>query len=282
MTNKAPGIDIFSTSPDQSQDLFQVLTAPPKPPRTESYPSSSRNRLEPEYAPTFRAWKADPTPATAAEVIRAVSPILDTATRPLGNSPNLRTQAKHVALKALQNYDPERASLRTHLMSQLQGLRRYAGQQDNPIQIPERFILQQRALQRATADLQDQAGREPSDTELSEATGISPKRIAHIRRWRRPLSEGQTTGGGPDNEEGQDQAVHQATPEGILHDFIYSDLNPRDQLIMDYSLGRNGREQLNSREIARRVGVTPGLVSQRLAGIQQRLNSVSDMQLFGG
>jgi DNA-binding Lrp family transcriptional regulator len=55
-------------------------------------------------------------------------------------------------------------------------------------------------------------------------------------------------------------------------DFVYGDLDNTNKLIMDMSLGRNGRKQTSVQEIARRLNITPGAVSQRAAKIQQMLN----------
>lgn len=263
-----------------ADSIFDKMTMGPKPTM-----ESKRNRLEPEHAPAFHAWKAAPTPETSQALITSVAPILNSATRSYGNSPNLQLQAKHMALHALGTYDPEKSNLKTHLMSHLQGLRRYSGQQDLPIRVPERIVLQHKTMRDTAAEFQDENGREPSDIELSELTGLSPKRLSEIRLWHRPMAEGHVTSmyaAQDHSEDGPgDPAVEQTTPVAILHDFIYSDLSPKDQLIMDYALGRNGRPQLSSRDIAVRVGVTPGLVSQRLTAIQQRLNAVQDMGIFG-
>jgi DNA-directed RNA polymerase specialized sigma subunit len=133
----------------------------------------------------------------------------------------------------------------------------------------------------AGQELQDSLGREPSDAEIADKTGISVKRLVALRTYRRPVAEGRANWENPEGEVFGPAVVNE-TPQSILEDFIYHDLNPKDQLILDYSLGRNGRPQLNGRDIALRVGLTPGAVSQRLAGIQQRFNTLRDMQLFGG
>jgi len=242
-----------------------------------------RNRLEPEYNDAYQAWKLDRSPASASALISSVQPILTQASRHYGDSPNIRTKAKHIALQAMHSYDPARASLRTHLMTHLQGLRRYAGQQELPIKVPERVVLQHKAMRDASEEFQDEFGYEPSDAELSERTGLSPKRLVELRKWRRPLSEGRMTATEAygEEEEPADPAITQDIPVDVLHEFIYNDLHPRDQLIMDYALGRNGRERLPANLIAQRVGVTPGSVSQRLAHIQRKLDTAQDLNLFG-
>jgi Mn-dependent DtxR family transcriptional regulator len=55
-------------------------------------------------------------------------------------------------------------------------------------------------------------------------------------------------------------------------DFVYGDLSPTDKLIMDMTLGRNGRRTAATQDIARRLNITPGAVSQRAAKIQQMID----------
>lgn len=258
-----------------TDDLLDMMKAPPP----DYY--GAKRRIEPEYADTFKTWKAAPSPATNTLMLKSVQPVLDTALRPLGNSPALRGHARRIALGALQTYDPEKASLRTHLMGHLQGLKRIAGRLDVPINIPERVMLQQRDVAEAARELEDELGREPSDIELADRTGLSPRRLGHLRQFRRPVSESAASYDNADGEVVSPEVEHE-TPQAILENFIYSDLTPRDQLIMDYALGRNGRDRLGGRAIASIVGITPGAVSQRLAAIQERINAAQDMNLFGG
>lgn len=258
-----------------NEDLLAAMKAPPR-----DYRENTKG-LEPEYKTAFHTWRQDPSPGNAGALVKTVQPVLDTALRPLGNSPALRGHARRIALGALQSYDPERASLRTHLMTHLQGLKRIAGRMDVPISIPERVMLQQRHVAETATQMEDELGREPSDHEIADRIGLSPKRLAYLRQFRRPVSESQASFENPEGEVVGPEVEHD-TPQSVLENFIYSDLTPRDQMIMDYAMGRNGRPQLSGREIAMRVGVTPGAVSQRLAAIQERFNTVHDLQLFGG
>ena len=258
-----------------TDNLLDMMKAPPP-----DYYGTSKG-IEPEYADAFKTWQAAPTPANSSMMVKSVQPILDTALRPLGNSPALRGHARRIALNALGSYDPTRATLRTHLMGHLQGLKRIAGRLDVPISIPERAMLQQRDVAEASTQLADELGREPSDLELADRTGLSVRRLIHLRQYKRPVSESAASFDNPEGEVVGPEVEHE-TPQAILENFIYTDLSPRDQLIMDYALGRNGRPKLSGRDIALQVGITPGAVSQRLAAVQERFNEMRDMNLFGG
>ncbi len=266
----------MSDLPD-ADDLLDMMSSPVKP-----MGGTSSARLEADYRPLFDKWKADPTPQNAGGLVKAVQPVIDSVVRPLGNSPVIRGRARQMALRAFSTYDPARASLRTHLMHQFQGLRRISAQHDSPIRVPERVMLQRQTLQDAAAELQDQLGRPPSDNELADHSGLSVARIRHIRQYQRPLAEGTFDRPNADDEGGSGgPAVEGSTPQHVLDEFVYGALPPRDQLIFDYALGRNGYPKLNTQQIAAELGVTPGAISQRLAAIQRRYAAVEDMRLFG-
>lgn len=255
-----------------NDDLFDMMSTPE--------PQSHRSRLEPDYADAFNTWKTTPNPQTSSAFLSAVRPIIDTAVRPLGDSPALRGQAKQLVLQHAGTYDPTKASLRTHLMTNLQRLQRISGQQSTPIRIPERAMLQAKSLRDATLNLVDELGREPSDSELANATGLSVRRIAQVRQQPYAMSEGMASHD-PEGNPTTGPGVKHETPAEIWHDFIYSDLSPKDQLIFDYATGRNGRPQLPPGQIARALKVTPSFVSQRLAHVQTRMNELQELDLFG-
>ena len=243
-------------------------------------PGTGSTRLEPDYAPVYEQWRADPSPENNTAMLKAVRPVIDSAVRPLGNSPALHGRAKQLVLSGLRTYDPQRASLRTHLMTQLQGLRRIAGQQSQPIRIPERVVLDNMRLNRATAELTDTLYRDPTDDELADFTGMSPRRIVRLRQQSRPVAESAAT---MIDEEGNENTpgVVNDTPQAILQEYVRAELSPSDQLLLDYATGNAGRERLPGHVIAAKLGISPSAVSQRLAKIQNRFRTLEDLRLFG-
>ena len=257
-------------------DIFDDIARAVQPPPVQP---TGGSRLERDYATPFNTWNAQKTPENMTSLIQAVHPVIDSAVRPLGDSPILRSRAKQIAIKAFQNYDPSRASLRTHLMNQLQGLQRIAAQQASAVRVPERVVLQKRHVDRETANFIDEFGRDPSDKELATRVGLPVARIQYVRQWRPAISASRAAG--PEDDApavlGQDN-----TAMRLAQQFVYDELSPTDQLIFDFSTGSNGRERLQGRQVAARLGVTPSAISQRLAAIQKRFDSAQDMELFGG
>lgn len=229
--------------------------------------------LEPDYAEAFNAWKAAPTPATSGAVLKAVRPVIDAAVRSYGGpnpGPLLTSRARRLVLDALPAYDPTRGPLRAHLDGQLRGLRRAAAEQAQVIHVPEQVRLDQHHVFGAETRLRDALGRDPTDAELADATGLSARRLAHIRKARDGVPEGALKVPGGGGEE-YAPAVADADDDAWTR-FVYGGLAPTDQLILEWTLGLNNKPVLSGREVAAKLGVTPAAVSQRKARIQAALD----------
>lgn len=184
-----------------------------------------------------------------------------------------------MAVEGMQRYDPTRAKLRTHLMSHLQGLQRISQQENQIISIPERVSLDSYHLNKAETDLRDSLGREPSSSELADHTGMSLKRMSYVRKAQPGLAEGSLRSTGEDGEEG---AVHGPAVMGSdNHDawahYIYHDLPPVDQSILEHSIGLHGRKLLSKQELSRKLKLSPGSISQRSARIQALLDKREEL-----
>src|SRR5438874_567972 len=101
--------------------------------------------LESEFEPHYSKWKQDPTPANTGKLVQVLNPAIDSAIKSFAGqsnpSPNLRTKAKLITIDAIKSYDPNKAKLRTHVMSQLQGLRRIAAKENQIINLPEQIAI---------------------------------------------------------------------------------------------------------------------------------------------
>jgi len=239
---------------------------------------TSDNRLEPEYADVFGAWQKKQTPQTRGDLLRAINPVIDQGVRAYGGSssgsPMLRSRARQLALRAFDNYDPQQASLRTHLMNNMRGLQRIGAQQSQIIQMPEQVSLDKQHLDETEKELRTQLGRDPSDSQLANHTGLSLKRIAYIRQGRAPVATGTVRAGLDDQMTmpaseipGQEDQFEKGWEE-----MVYYDLGDTDQAIFDHLLGAHGRKQLTTSAIAKKLGITPSAVSQRATKIQGMLD----------
>lgn len=232
-------------------------------------------KIEPDFADAWTAWKNEPSPINNSALLGKVQPILDTSLRHYGGgttSPTLRSRAKLLALDAFRTYDPARGKLKTHLYSHMQGLQRYAAREQNVISLPERVALDHAHMIEAETALRDRFGRDPSDAELSDHIGLSAKRLQYIRQSHVPVSEGAASVIDDEGDMNDPAVSIPGARNTAWETFVYHDLGSTDKLIMDYTLGRNGRPKLPTNKIAQRLGITPSAVSQRTAKIQTLLD----------
>lgn len=225
-------------------------------------------------------WKDAPTPRNAGVLVKSLKPVLDSAIRTyVGGSPSptIQSRAKLLALEAAAKYDPARAKLRTHLMVHLQGLRRYAAREQQIVGIPERVGLDLHRIHTATTELQDRLGREPSDQELSDHTGLSRRRLQYVRQAKGGVAEGQMTRESESGEDVFQPAVKQTHDDSAWTEMVYHDLHPTDQLILEHSLGLHGRKQISKQAIAKKLKLSPGAISQRAARIQAMLDKKEEL-----
>jgi len=239
--------------------------------------------LEPEFTQHYWAWKKEPSPHNSSELLKILNPVLDSAIRSYVGvmpSPTLRSRAKIIALDALEKYDPKRAKLRTHLMVNLQGLRRSANQEGQIVHLPERVGLDLFRIHEAENELKDRLGRDPSDSELADHTGLSRKRIGYVRQIRPIYAEGQFNTVTDDEDQAPTgPSVVSPARNDTWADFVYHDLHPIDQLIMEHSLGLHGKPILSKKDIAKKLRLSPGAVSQRAAKIQEKLDRKEELAI---
>jgi RNA polymerase primary sigma factor len=234
----------------------------------------------PDFDTLYPQWKTNQTPELNTQIIKSIQPIVDTAVSSYvgkNPSPTTRSRARLMALKSLGTYDPQRGTVKTHLLSQMQSLRRIAAKEQNIISIPEQVGLDYRRMADSENELRDNLGRDPSDEELADYVGLSTRRIRKVRAFNQPISEGMTARHTGDSEDSTNTEIASTLPNQNRQadawlNFVYDDLSPTDKLIMDMSLGRNGRRRTSTQEIAQRLNITPGAISQRAAKIQQMID----------
>jgi DNA-directed RNA polymerase specialized sigma subunit len=222
--------------------------------------------------PEYDAWLGDPSRENLANVVESLKPTINSEVqRYTGPKPLLRSRAKSLAIKAIQTYDPAKgANLRSWVVTQLQPLARY-GQQMRPMHASEVAIRQAAEVNRRREEMSDDLGRDPTDAELADETGISMRRIRNIRKQVKPtVFEGTLTEA--KGEEGPSMpGVVESSSMDTAQQMVYDSLTTRDKAIYDWKTGKHGKPALSNQLIAKRLGVTPALVSQRSRQIAEQI-----------
>ena len=225
--------------------------------------------IEPEYAQDYDAYRSSPTPQNASNLLKTLKPIIDESLRSYAGtevgSPIIQSRAKQLTLEAIQRYDPNRAKLRTHLLSHLRGLRRTTERVTSGAYLPEQWRLDSSKVEAARVDARDELGREPSDIELADRMGLPLERIRRARISPGILASTQTHDAGLVS--GPDQRAWNTWVEAIYHD-----LPAIDQVILEHSFGLHGKPILPSNKLADMIKLSPGAISQRKARIQNMLD----------
>lgn len=223
-----------------------------------------------------KTWIKTPTPELSDTLLGHLQPTIQKAiTTYVGAtaSPTIRSKAKLMALEAAQKFNPAAgASLTTHVFSHLQGLKRYAGREGMVVGVPERLMLNKKNIDRAIHEFHDEFGRDPSDDELVRRSGVSLRDLERSRRAPAVINEGRFYQDLNDHTPDLPAVQDSGQGQKAWRDFVYHNLPETDKVIMEHTLGLNGKPKLSNMAIAARLKISPAAVSQRKAILQGKLD----------
>jgi DNA-directed RNA polymerase specialized sigma subunit len=226
----------------------------------------------PDYQSAYSTWAADPSPGNASTLLTHLDPIIGSSiNRYAGkDDPLIRGRARRMAMDAIRTYDPKRGvRLTTHVTNHLMGLRRASRQQSQFLRVPERASMEQAYLQRMEAELTEDLGREPSAIELADHSGLPVHKIARLRRYVPGAIESSLP-----EDIGTSNRFDPQDRELRIAEILHHELPPRDQKILEWSIGLHGSPKISNQEIASKLNVTPGAISQRKAILQKKLDTM--------
>lgn len=234
--------------------------------------------MQNELNQAYEAWRADPTKENMSRVTKLMRPlILSEINRYPGSNEILKGKSKKFAVDAVKDFDPAQgAKLTTWVVNRLQQLHRYGRKSKQIVNTSELAYRQFAELDARRREFLDEEGREPTDEELADMTGLSTKRINAVRQMNPVvknvgvIEEAQAS----EDEGAVMPAVMDigADPElNTALEAVYESATDRDKSILDFKTGRGGQQVLSNQEIAKRLGVSPGLVSQRSLELAQNI-----------
>ena len=218
----------------------------------------------------FGTWKQAPGPKTLTPLLTHLDPVIDKALGAYGyaGDANMKNTARLLAVKALPKFDPDKASLDTFVFGELRRLQRVGPKQEYAIPIPERVMLERTAVDRATDDLREELGRQPTDDEILDRTGLSMKRLRTLRGVPTQVVGSRT------DEAGQviADAADEMDSSRLWEEAVATSLDPIDRKIYEWSTGSGG-ERLTKTQMAARLRLSPAAITQRSARIAQKLSA---------
>ena len=217
----------------------------------------------------WKKWQTDKSKDNLSLLFNAVNPVIQKevsrwATGPIAR-PVLNIEAKKIALKAFNTFDPNSSQLNTHLTNQLKGLSRIVYTHSNAARLPEHKTLKVGTFLTAKNELEEELGREPTLTELSENLKWSPKETERFQHeLRTGLSTSKPTPPGFESFDGDSAFI----------DFIYNDLHDQDKLVFEHTTGYGGNRILSAQDLMKKTGMTQGQISHSKRRITSLVHNI--------
>jgi DNA-directed RNA polymerase specialized sigma subunit len=282
-----------SDEPDSSFDFddtsnsmqFGSLNFIPQAASTSMFGAVAKKAPSNDLENMYKSWKTSRKSNDIVPMLDYLNSDIDKAVYAyagLNAGPAVKSKAKLLAVKAIKNYDPKsKSSLRSWVYTQLQPLSRYA-RDLSPSPMPERTLQQLSLLKYHENDFYENKGRAPSDQELADITKLSMKQIGKLRGMdKKTYSESFTAFAGENPATAQEIT---ATPDSKIKEdtlaAMYNSLNPQEQFILQHKLGYNNNKILSNNDIAKKLKMSPGRVSQITTNLASKLDEYA--ALAGG
>lgn len=220
----------------------------------------------------YADWLREKTPESMARVLEAYAPTINSEiTRYAGPKPLLRSKAKVLTVSAVKSFNPmSGARLNSWIVTNLKPLARYSIQQRD-IHIPEVAARQAAELAAVADRLQDELGRDPTDEELADETGLSVNRVSSVRK----KAVAAVTSSSFDETDTEDASavpgVVEPSKVPFAQEAVYADLSPEDRFIFDSVTGMHGVPKRPGLQVAKLLGISPAAVSQRARAIGEQI-----------
>ena len=215
----------------------------------------------------YDAWRKSPTPETLGSAVQAHLPVIRKNLMIYKGSlaPELlESEGKKLAIQAIKSYNPQAgASLKTHIVNHLQRLHRITQSRARAFRMPEELQAQVRNYQDAYTDLSEEIGREPTVSEISEKMKWPVSKVQRLRK--------QFVSELPEGAQAYESGIAANAPMDDKLIYAYHDLAPRDQLIFEHLTGFGGKPLKKKSEIAKMLGVSPAVITQRSMHIHNKI-----------
>lgn len=177
----------------------------------------------------------------------------------------LASEAKRQAILAFQDFKPDQGDLAPFVKTRLgQRMVNFTAPYRQDVRMPNERLALADKLVRARIDLAQELGREATDPELARRIGVGTTTIGKLAKFQGRLYSQAEEGGF------NQPAREDLTRDQVVMDFLAQDLPPMQRLVFEHSTGYGGKPVLAAGEIAKKLAVSPGRVSQLKTDIGDR------------
>ena len=176
--------------------------------------------------------------------------------------------------KAVERFDPEKgAKLSSYAAWWIkQSIKRALANQSKTVRLPVHMVQKIARMRRIARQLTEEMGREPTEEEISEVTGIPRKKLARLMQASQratsldaPVTDGEATTYGDiisdDSLKNPLEILTDKNSSEQLKDLLET-LDERESRIIDARFGLNGQRPMNLEEIGRDFGLTRERIRQ--------------------
>ncbi len=221
----------------------------------------------------WKSWRKTGDPQQMNTLMQSIDPYLQSyvnkyATSPLPR-PALESQARILAVKALQTYDPKFGTqLNTHVGNELKHLHRYVLEYQNVGKIPENRGIAISRFKNVKSNLEEELGREPTVIELADSLGWSSN---EVERMQQELRQDLNVIQGKE-ESFFDSSYNTSDMARDMVDYVYWSSSPLEQKVMEYWFGLGGTPKLSVTQMAAKLHKTETEIRRISKEIASRIN----------
>jgi DNA-directed RNA polymerase specialized sigma subunit len=182
----------------------------------------------------------------------------------------IRAQANSQLIKAMETYNGNKETQPiTHIFNSLLKVQRTANESLMSGHIPEARNMKRATFNIVKENLTDTLGREPSIDELSDELKFDKRETV---RMLEETSKGETSAShAPFDFYGSSTKTQH--PDRILIEFMHSELPEKQKIILEHTVPYFGKEQLNNKEIAKRLKTNEMYIGREKRKMAEKIKS---------